>query len=175
MRSEITLMLSTLAVAFVSGCCVTFSDQTPHTEYHVGDVITSSGTDLAVEKFQYAGGAWTSSGSAMVDTSNYSHGSGKDLNARNVNVRFRFNYPLDGITLKFGELGGNNNIEVNSDFKNVQDLISLNGTTVGNVQVTVNATQQGNNWYGEMTLDGTINDFLIGGQELWLDNICPKK
>jgi len=110
-----------------------------------------------------------------VDTRNYSQGSGNDLNARNVNLRFLFDYPVVRITLKFGELGGNNNIQVNDDFKNVQDLVSLNGTTVGGAQVTVNAIQQGNNWYGKMTLDGNINNFSIGGQELYIDDVCREK
>ena len=174
MVSKITLMLSTLVVAAVSGCCVTFSDQTPQTEFNVGDVIVSSKTDIVVEKFQWTDGTWYSDGKAVVDTRNYSKGSGNDLNTRNVNVRFMFDYPVDGIKLKFGELGGHNNINVNDEFRNVQDLINLNNTTIGGVQVKVNAVQQGNNWYGKMALDGTISGFYIGGQELWLDDICPK-
>lgn len=175
MGPKVTLMLSALAVTLVSGCCVRFSDLSPDATYYVGDVISTSGGDLAVERFQLAGAGWTSSGSAEVDTANHARGSGNDLNTRGVNVRFRFDYPLDGITLKFGELGGRNNIQVNSDFRNVQNLINLNGTTIGGVQVTVNAVQEGSNWYGRMALDGTINDFLIGGEELWLDDICPEK
>jgi len=46
---------------------------------------------------------------------------------------------------------------------------------IGGVQVTINAIQQGANWYGKMTLDGNINEFVIGGQELWIDNICCDK
>jgi hypothetical protein len=43
------------------------------------------------------------------------------------------------------------------------------------VNVTVNASQQGSNWYGIFILDGNIKEFSIGGQELWLDEICPTK
>lgn len=32
--------------------------------------------------------------------------------------------------------------------------------------MTVDALQQGNSWYGKVVLDGTINDFAVGGQEL---------
>lgn len=175
MRSITTLIFATVVVTFIPGCCLRFSDQTPGATYNVGDIITTSSTDIAVEQFEWGDGNWTSSGSANVDTRNYSQGSGNDLNARNVNLRFLFDYPVVRITLKFGELGGNNNIQVNDDFKNVQDLVSLNGTTVGGAQVTVNAIQQGNNWYGKMTLDGNINNFSIGGQELYLDDFCHYK
>ena len=175
MRGMIKFMFAIVLVAFISGCCLRYSDLTPGTTYNVGDTITTSGTNIVVERFQWANGNWTSSGSAKVDTRNYAQGSGKVLSANNVNLNFQFNYPIDKITFKFGELGGNNNIRVNSDFQNLQNLVNLNGTTIGGVQVTVNANQQGNNWYGKMILDGNISDFSIGGQELWLDDVCPRK
>ena len=175
MRTNILLIFAAAAVIFFSGCCLRFSDLTAGATYNVGDTITTSGTDIKVEQFQWGNNNWTSSGRAEVDTRNYSLGSGKDLRPGNVNLRFMFVYPLDKITLKFGELGGNNNIKVNDEFKNVGDLISLNGTTIGGAQVTVNAVQQGNNWYGNMILDGNIDNFSIGGQELWLDDVCPCK
>lgn len=175
MRSRSTLIFVIVLVTAISGCCLRFSDLTPNATYNVGDIITASGTDIAVEQFDWGDGNWTSTGSANVSTSNYSQGSGNDLNANNVNLRFLFDYPVDKITLKFGELGGNNNIKVNDDFQNVPDLVSLNGTMLGGVQVTVNAIQQGNNWYGQMTLDGNIDNFSIGGQELYLDDVCHDK
>jgi hypothetical protein len=175
MGKKIILIFVTASVTLFSGCCLRFSDLPADATYNVGDTITTSGTDIKVEQFQWAGGSWTSSGRAKVDTRNYSRGSGKDLNSGNVNLRFMFGYPLDRITLKFGELGGNNNIKVNDDFSNIGDLISLNGTALGGAHLTVNAVQQGNNWYGKMTIDGNIDNFSIGGQELWLDDVCPFK
>ncbi|MGV7223660.1 MAG: hypothetical protein ACQ9MH_19295 [Nitrospinales bacterium] len=175
MRSRITLIFVAVVVIFTSGCCLRFTDQAPSATYNVGDVITTSRTNIAVEKFQWGNGNWTTSGKARIDTRNYSKGSGNDLNAENVNLRFLFDYPVGKITFKFGELGGNNNIRVNNEFRNVQNLVSLNGTTIGSAQVTVNAIQQGNNWHGMMTIDGNINNFSIGGQELYLDDICTRE
>jgi hypothetical protein len=173
MRSIIVVMLATAAIGLLSGCCAKFTHLTPGDTYHVGDTITSSQVDIVVEQFQWSGGTWTNSGTAKVDDRNYARGSGNDLNARNVNLNFQFDYPIDKIFLKFGELGGNNNIRVNSVFQNVADLITLNGNSIDAVQITVNANQEGNNWYGTLELNGTINDFAIGGQELWLDDVCP--
>jgi len=179
-RESITkiIVLSSIVLIFLMmnfGCCLKFTDLESGTEYNVGDTITTSGKDIIVNKFQYASGVWTTSGSARVDSRNYAQGSGYDLNARNVNLNFKFDYPLSEITLKFGELGGNNNIEINGEFKNIRDLIELNGTSLGGVQIIVNATQPEHNWYGMIILSGTINDFSIGGQELWLDDVCTKK
>jgi hypothetical protein len=174
MRSPMTLILAITAIIFLSGCCVKFSNLTPGDTYNVGDTITTSQADIIVEQFQWSNGNWTTSGSAKVDDRNYGQGSGNDLNANNVNLSFQFDYPLDKITLKFGELGGNNNIRVNGAFQNVPNLIDLNGNSISGVQITVSASQQGNNWYGTMELNGVIDEFAIGGQELWLDDVCPE-
>jgi len=174
MRSFILLTLAATAIIFLSGCCVKFSNLTPGDTYSVGDTITTSQADIVVEQFQWSNGTWTTSGTAKVDDRNYGQGSGNDLNANNVNLNFQFDYPVDKITFKFGELGGNNNISVNGAFQNVPNIVALNGSAIGGVQITVNANQQGNNWYGTMELDGTINGFTIGGQELWLDDVCAE-
>jgi hypothetical protein len=96
----------------------------------------------------------------------------------NVNLNFAFDYPLSEITLKFADFGGNSNIKVNGDFRNVGGIELLNGTTIGGVQITVNATNPSNNennWVGFITLSGGINEFVLGGQELWIDDVCIEK
>lgn len=175
MQARITLLFVAVAAMLAFGCCLRFTDQTPNTTFHVGDTITTSGTKIVVEKFQWGNGNWTTSGSAKVDMRHYSGGAGNDLNTNNVNLRFLFSYPVEKISFKFGELGGNINIKVNNDFRNVPNLVNLNNTTIGSAQVTVNQIQQGSNQYGSMTIKGNINNFLIGGQELWLDDVCTRK
>jgi hypothetical protein len=154
------------------GCCKRFSDLTPETNYRVGDVIRTTRSEIIVEKFQWSNGTWVTSGKAIVDTRGYSHGLGKDIHVNNVNLNFKLKYPVSKITLKFGELGGNNNIILNNTFKNISDLIELNGTTLAGVLISVNAIKQGNNWYGEIVFNGNLNSFSIGGQELWIDDVC---
>lgn len=161
-----------VAALLLTGCCAKFNDLPYGATYNVGSTINSSEPDIEVKPFQYANGNMTSTGTAKVDNRNYAPGSGNDLNSRNVNLHFLFDYPISKFTFKFGELGGDNNIEINNDFRYIPDLIDLHGTTIGGVNVTVNASQRGNNWYGEMKFEGDIQDFSIGGQELWIDNIC---
>ena len=99
-------------------------------------------------------------------------GSGNEINCNNVNLHFLFDYPRGKVTLQFGDLGGNTNLEINGDFQNVSRTYLLDNATVGGVEITIDAVQSGNNWIGTMTLEGEINDFKIGGQELYLDKIC---
>ena len=122
-------------------------DQINGAAFNVGDVMTTSGVNIEVERFQYGNGNWNTSGKANIDNRNYAQGSGLDLNAENVNLHPRHGYAVKKIKFKFGELGGNNNISINGDFRNVPDLIGLNGQTIGGSQVTVNAVQQGNYCY----------------------------
>jgi hypothetical protein len=175
MRLPIGGIVAAVTLVGLSGCCLKMSDLQAGASYSVGEILTTSGTDILVERFQWGSGEWTESGAAVVDTRHYAQGSGLDLHARNVNLRFRLDYPLAGLDLAFGELGGNNNIEINGEFHNVADLVSLDGMSIGGVHVHVSATQDGNNWHGRVSLTGSVSDFSLGGQELWLDDVCPQK
>ena len=157
------------------GCCVRFTDLAVGTTYNVGDTVTTQGREIVVERFQRGGGTWTDSGKAEVYDRNWARGSGPDMGTGRTNLKFLFDYPLSKLTLKFGEFGENVNIKINGDFRNTGDFMDLNGTTVGGVLVTVQAQFDGHNWYGELILTGTINDFSIGGVELWIDDVCPTR
>lgn len=152
--------------------CIHFEDQTMPTTFNVGDAVLTSGIRIRVEQFQWGNGTWSSSGHAMIDNRQNARGSGKDINTNNVNLHFMHSYPVHKIEFKFGELGGNNNISINGTFQNVADLKNLNGTSIGGAQVKVVAVLQGANWYGNITIEGNITDFSIGGQELWIDDYC---
>lgn len=165
------VVLVFMLVIFPSCNTVTFSDLSPGASYYIGDTITSEGIDIIVEPFCWGNGEWTSNGTARVDDRYYSGGSGNDMNARNVNLFFEFDYPRDEITLKFADCGGNNNITVNSEFLNLGRIIELDGQVIGGVTVSVAANQSGNNWVGEIVLTGMIDLFKIGGQELWIDDV----
>jgi len=128
--------------------------------------------NVKVEKFQWANGNWTTSGYAKVDIRNYAGGDGNDINSNNANLHFLFDYPVKKITLKFADFGGNSNIRINNTFKNIRRMIDLNNTVIDGVSINIVATHQGNNFVGMITFEGEIHDFAIGGQELWLDDVC---
>jgi hypothetical protein len=175
MNAASRLLFFVLCIVFLSGCCVKFEDVAPGTSFTVGQTFYTSGTNVAVEKYQRKDGAWDDTGSAKIDNRGFSKGSGNDILVSGVNLRFKFDYPLKKITLKYYEVTGNNNVTINREMMNVNTLFALNGMTVGGVKVTVTRLPEGTYQYGGVVLEGTINEFSIGGAELWLDDICPSK
>ena len=162
---------------FVTGCskCLDFEGEPVGTQFAVGQSFTDNGVAVDVEQFQWSNGTWSTSGRAEIKGTNLANGTGNEINTNNVNLKFNFNYPGKKIVLKYAELGGNNNINVNGTFQNVADLNNLDGTSIAGNQITVTALQQGNNWIGSIIIDGTISGFSIGGQELWIDDVCFTK
>ncbi len=159
-----------------SACTITFDNLSPGTEYHVNDIFYSSYISMRVEKFCWANGQWTDQGVARVMAGNYSGGSGNDVNLNNVNLYFALPYPVKNITLNFGDYGGNENIVVNGFFTNVKDFAVLNMVSVSNVTFSVNMLSTNvSKKIGILRLDGTINEFKVGGQELWIDNVSFQK
>jgi hypothetical protein len=175
MNATKTVLLAVAIGIFLSGCCLKLNDLTPGTTYNVGSTISTGGKVIQVEQFQWANGTLSSSGSAKVDSSNYAGGSGYELRANNVNFNFQLDYPLSKLTFKFADYGGNENIKVNNDFRNVPNFLGLNNTTIGGVNVSVTAVQNTSSIRGEMVLQGSITGFTVGGQEFWIDEICPEK
>jgi hypothetical protein len=49
-------------------------------------------------------------------------------------------------------------------------MADIDGSTIGGVDVLVTDLGGG---LGKLELDGVINSFDIGGQELWVDDVCP--
>jgi hypothetical protein len=163
---------STLDLKEYTYQCDSFETLKVGDRFNVGETASASELDISVGQFQWGDGIWTSSGHAEIDGNNYTNGSGRSIRANNVNLEFQHIYPVTEIRLQFAELGGNNNITVNDVFSNVGDIVDLDGTYLGGVELTVDASQSGYNWIGQLTLRGNISSFSIGGQELWIDDYC---
>ena len=155
-----------------SGGCVDFEDPLLGTTFNVGDKFTDSGATITVQSFQWSNSKWTTDGYAEIENNGNAGGSGQEIRVNNVNLGFDFGSPCEGLSLLFGEYGGNLNIEINGDFRNFKDFIEINGLNIGGVNVLV-ADGFGND-KGNLELSGTINSFVIGGQELCIDDVCPR-
>ena len=160
--------------------CIDFESLLLDKIYYVGDAFTDSGAYIDVLSFQWGSGSWTSSGYARVVDDGYAGFSGNEIHINNVNLGFAFSSQLIGLSLNFGEYGGNLNIQVNGEFKNFQNFDDIDGTTIGGVSVSV-INGLGND-KGRLILSGDMDTFsfqekeftfLIGGQELWIDHVCP--
>ncbi len=149
---------------------VDFEDLAVGQRFSVGDVFTSSGVEIRGEPFTWGNNQTTSGGFTEVEDGGRAGGSGHDLEVNNINLGFGLATPVASLSLAFGEYGGNENLRINGEFRNVSDLDDLDGVIVGGVGVQVTRTDD----LGTLRLDEVtqpISDFAIGGQELWIDDV----
>ncbi len=163
------------AAVVLTGCCLKFNDLAPGTQVPVGAVFTTDRKTVRVEPFQWSNGTWTNNGYARVDGSQLAGGTAPELRTNNANLNFQLNYPLQRLSFKFADFGGNENLKINNDFRNVANFLGLHNTTVGGVLVQVTAVQDVSSIRGEMVLQGPIQGFSVGGQEFWIDDVCPDR
>jgi subtilisin family serine protease len=164
-------LIRTFATPTGLTACLDFEDLALGTRYHFGDVFTTSGVPITVTQFVWGNGIATTTGSPQVVALGRAGGSGNEIGANNSNLDFNFGGSIDQLSLLFGEYGGNLNIDINGDFRNFGNFADINGQTIGGVTVSV-VNGLGND-KGSLTLSGAISSFALGGQELWIDNVCP--
>ena len=157
--------------------CSTFESLKADQTYSVGASF-DDGSKMTPLEFVWSNGTPTADGFARVATSGLAGGSGQDLNLNTINVGFDFGTVVHSLTLRFGEYGGNINIRVNGDFRNFGDFADIDQKTIGNVAVAVNIydprSSNGSGDRGILTLTGPIDQFALGGQELWIDDVCAQ-
>jgi hypothetical protein len=174
-RSLVTLKSTLLGVPTLkllkTRRCVDFENLAAGTTFTVGNTFNASGYPVEVKQFQWANGVWTSSGYAQIQGGGNAGASGNEVMANNVNLAFDFLGTITDLTVRFGEYGGNLNIEINGDFRNFANFADIHGTTIGGVGVSV-VNGHGND-QGVLSFSGSIDSFAVGGQELWLDDLCP--
>lgn len=150
-----------------------FEDLTSGTVYNVGDTFTSAGVQITGEEFFYfpSGSGSTTGGSATVGNGGIAGGAGLELGwIDNINLRFNFGAPLDGLALQYGEFGGNINLNINGTLVNVENFADIGPFVAGTSVFTLDTGTPGDST-GSLFIIGNINSFAIGGQELAIDNI----
>lgn len=150
--------------------CIDFEQQTSGTVFHVGNTFIDSGVTIEIQAFQWHSGQWTNTGRARIDNRQLAGHLNQDIAAGNTNLSFDFGSPKERLSIYFGEYGGNLNIKINGDFRNFSNFSEINGATLGGVSISV-INGFGND-KGLLRLIGTINSFVIGGQELYIDHVC---
>ncbi len=150
------------------GVCADFDDLAAGTEYKVGDAFFTQGYLFTCNEFFWSGAGSTVDGTATVMTAGMAGGSGFDLNLNNINVDIAIDAPC--VSFRYGEYGGNLNLEVNGDFRNFEDFSVIDGTLIGGVPVDVISLGGG---LGMVQFLGPVNQLMLGGQEFFIDDICP--
>ncbi|MCH2135953.1 MAG: dockerin type I domain-containing protein [Phycisphaerales bacterium] len=170
--STAATLTSMLALTSIAGAATpTFEDQTLGDTHLVGDVFSSDGVNIRIEPIVWLSGTTFSGGSAHITADGWAGGSGLELNTNNCTAMLDFAGsvgPQAAVQLLFGEYGGNVNLNVNGDFRNVHNPIDLHGMVVGGCLVEVIAGGFGND-HGRMVISGAVHRVAIGGQEFALD------
>jgi len=168
MKIAFRLLLFAVLCGFVQASVITFENLTIDDEYFVGDTFVSDGVQITGEEYFWLPTGSTVDGFTKVQSNGDAGGSDKEMWLNNINLSFDFGFvPIEGVSLQYGEYGGNVNLEINGDLHNVEDFSLLNGMNIGGVTVTV--VDAGSK--GALFAIGPVNSFSIGGQELAIDNV----
>jgi hypothetical protein len=157
--------------------CIDFEDLPAIGTYHVGDSFVADSTGLQAlftgETFTWSGGGTTSGGVASVRHANLAGHLGQDIAVNNILLDVDFGAQVANLTMHFGEFGGNLNLEVNGDFHNFENFHDIDGAIIGGTAISV-ANGFGND-QGVLKVEGVVDSFKVGGQELWIDHICVER
>jgi len=157
-------------------CSPMFEDLTVHAPYYHTDSFVSHGIKFEVAPFQWGSGAFTTGGKVFADNAGAACGTDQDLMTNNANVKIFFPEGVaSSVYWAFGEYGGNINLVINGDFRNVRDYRDLDGMVVGGVTVNVLSGGWGDDC-GCVQLRGMVYELAVGGQEHWMDCLqycCP--
>ncbi len=136
--------------------------------------------DIGAHPFTWPNGATTRSGFAQIQNRSRAGGSRNEMAVNNLltSISIGFGKTLQYLRFSFGEYGGTLNLSMNDDFKVFRDFSQIHGTKIGGVQVTVLSGGNGND-KGQIEFAGNMADqksglgqLAVGGQELWIDDIC---
>jgi hypothetical protein len=115
---------------------------------------------------------------AFIDFAPVAFSPGQSLRTNNINLRFDFSalgFIPTRVTLSYLDLGGNENLAVNTSGTYVGEITSapagLGGASVTVTSVPVPPPMSGKR--GTVTIAGpVVKSVMIGGQEFWIDNVC---
>ncbi|HEX6750026.1 MAG TPA: hypothetical protein VF092_22220 [Longimicrobium sp.] len=142
-----------------------------------GSVVwTENGIPVSVHKFFLAGGGsafnWLRIENAPAS---FTLGAGKTGHTNNINVGFDFTalpFVPSGVKFNFLHLGGYENLQVNTSGVFIGPLTAP-PTPWGGVNVTSSWAPVPGGAQGTVTLSGgSVKWLMVGGQELWLDDVC---
>ena len=142
-------------------------------------IFVSNGVSVTIHRF-WNGGAWTYGGAAIGGQPVFGVGSGATMHMNHANVGFDFTglaFPVRFVTFDWHDLGGDENLVVNGSplyFGEFELAPALGGEPLSSV---VNFSWAPNQEVAQMTIGPSpagvpVSRVVIGGQELWIDNVC---
>ena len=124
---------------------------------------------------------WTNGGtlgSAGIEIPPKLFAAGQAIFMNNINLGFDFTkvgFPVSKVAFQYLDLGGFENFSVNDQKVYIGELRKVSSTIAGvNIQILPNS-QFPQNTSGKVIITGNIETVKIGGQELFIDNVCMGK
>jgi hypothetical protein len=154
----------------VDDCEPSYEDLPLGAMYLNGDSFTTGDYTHYVKHFTWSDGTDTNKGIVSVENGGMACSTGNELHYNNATTHIERTDGslMNNMSFKFGEWGGNLNMEINGDFKNFEDMLDIDGAVIGGVLVTVDWGGGGNDC-GQVTLTGDLSYIRMGGQEYWVD------
>ena len=135
-------------------------------------VITANGIAVSVVDFEIGGNTFFNL--ASVDPAPPALGTGQALRVNNIGLDVDLSalpFTAREVRVDYLDLGGTENLAVNGSPVFVGDLASA-PPILGGVAVSVSGSPVAGGTRGTVVLTGNVASLRIGGQELWIDNIC---
>lgn len=159
--------------------CIDFEAQTLDSSYAVGSEFTDNNVVVGFKEFFEVAGQPITSGSAAIIDIDSGDDVNKALGFSQINGGSTFSEPLEGLSLFYLDTHPDNittyeNLEVNGERAIVTSFRELS-PTLGGVTVEVNQQDAISVSVGTLHLRGAISQIAIGGEDLWVDLICPSK
>lgn len=161
--------------------CIKFEDLNLGTTYTNLQKFTSSNVPIEVIDFHNTKNWVTDGPGAMVKDDMPLNEGNNSMFLNNVNLSFNIE-SSKCISIQYCDVGGNVNLLANTFDGIDQDLTAFNTVDFNGVTAAANITDSQNNC-GTIQLRGEFKKyffhekswitFAIGGQELYVDNICP--
>jgi hypothetical protein len=151
-------------------CEPSYEDLTPGDIYVVGDLFLTDDYTYKTSWFTWMDGTDWYGGDVTVDNTGQACSIGNELRYNNATTKIS---RTDGdwmtdVEFKFGEYGGEINLEINGDFVMFYDMLDIDGIVLGGVTVNIDYGGTGGDC-GQVHFTGDMEYMRVGGQEFWID------
>jgi len=151
-----------------------FEDQAMGDQFFVGETFSSGAATHNFRRFSPPGAdcsVLVANGVATIDSGDAACQDGLELGLNNINDQITFDQEITWLALAYGEFGGNINLRINGECRNAGNFAELSGDLIGGVLVWAVDYSDPGQGCGTLYAVGAIEEFTIGGQELWIDNV----
>lgn len=149
-------------------------DDVPLGQYPVGGGFISAGVEVTIEDMMNPAAPSTIANGGYAEIVNpgmVGPGGGNELKISNALANFSLDDPCPSCTIAlfFAEFGNTVNLGINYSILIAADFVDLNGQTIGGALISV--IQTPNNQGAMMVINGNVETFQIGGEDLYVDSI----